>query len=325
MRTRRELETLTTNLGARPETLEKVLLLLDILRRLDAHELTTGRWVLKGGTALNVFHLNLPRLSVDIDLNFVGAVEREEFMEQREPFINGLRACCERAGCAVRRIPNEHAGGKIRLQFNSVFGRSQNLEVDINFVLRTPILGVDYRAPVAGIEDEHRPLPLLKLPELAAGKFCALLTRREPRDFYDAIRLVELDGTLPERPEFRQAFVVLAACSRVDFRELTGLPDLPAESVIRSRLQPMLRLVPGEEVQDAVSLLTERESGLHELADNLLAWAPGERRFLDRLNDEGEVDAELLTDDLERQENIRTLPILRWKQQHVRSRLELDD
>ena len=59
--------------GFRPEIVEKVLRLNGILGRLREHPSSRNLWVLKGGTALNLFHMDVPRLSVDIDLNFVGA------------------------------------------------------------------------------------------------------------------------------------------------------------------------------------------------------------------------------------------------------------
>ena len=55
--------------GFRAEMIEKVLHLLNLLDQLNCHPMLKGKWVLKGGTALNLFVFDLPRLSVDIDLN----------------------------------------------------------------------------------------------------------------------------------------------------------------------------------------------------------------------------------------------------------------
>ena len=62
---------------------EKVLHLLNLLNALNSHPFLKGKWVLKGGTALNLFVFDLPRLSVDIDLNYIGALGRKEMMTDR--------------------------------------------------------------------------------------------------------------------------------------------------------------------------------------------------------------------------------------------------
>jgi predicted nucleotidyltransferase component of viral defense system len=65
-----------TKVGFRPEILEKVWHLLGILDEINRHPFLKERLVLKGGTALNLFMFNLPRLSVDIDLNYVGGIHK---------------------------------------------------------------------------------------------------------------------------------------------------------------------------------------------------------------------------------------------------------
>ena len=62
--------------GFQVEAFEKVLRLIDLLDALFSHPFLGERLVLKGGTALNLFVLDLPRLSVDIDLNYIGTVDR---------------------------------------------------------------------------------------------------------------------------------------------------------------------------------------------------------------------------------------------------------
>lgn len=65
--------------GFRPEVLEKVIHLLNLLTVFQRHPALSTRLALKGGTALNLFCFDLPRLSVDIDLNYMGCVLREVF------------------------------------------------------------------------------------------------------------------------------------------------------------------------------------------------------------------------------------------------------
>jgi predicted nucleotidyltransferase component of viral defense system len=74
--TSREITRIAETSGFRPESVEKVLRLCGILERLDRHPTTRGAWLLKGGSALNLLHMDVPRLSVDIDLNYVGELRR---------------------------------------------------------------------------------------------------------------------------------------------------------------------------------------------------------------------------------------------------------
>ncbi|HZV05565.1 MAG TPA: nucleotidyl transferase AbiEii/AbiGii toxin family protein [Gemmataceae bacterium] len=69
------LQRVADDTGHQAGTLEKVLRLLDILQEVAGDTILSDRFALKGGTALNVFHLSLDRLSVDIDLNYIGALE----------------------------------------------------------------------------------------------------------------------------------------------------------------------------------------------------------------------------------------------------------
>jgi hypothetical protein len=178
---------------------EKVLRLHGILERLDRHEITRGTWLLKGGTALNLLHLDVPRLSVDIDVNYVGSVDVEGMRAARPDFERALVACCEREGCSVRRAPSEHAGGKFRLRYPSVLGGSQNLEVDVSYVARVPLWG-GARFPARFPPGSKLEVPTLTIDELAAGKFTALVQRSAARDAFDAARLLDLVPDLLQRP-----------------------------------------------------------------------------------------------------------------------------
>ena len=66
-----------------PQTVDKVERLLGLLGEINDHRYLGPRLVLHGGTALNVFHLDIPRLSVDIDVLYVGAVSRDTMLAER--------------------------------------------------------------------------------------------------------------------------------------------------------------------------------------------------------------------------------------------------
>jgi predicted nucleotidyltransferase component of viral defense system len=108
--------------GFREEIVEKVLYLEAILDQLGRHPDLDGKWTLKGGTALNLFWMDVPRLSVDIDINYVGAADLAGMQAERARFESAVSACCEREGCTVRRMPSEHAGRKLHLRYAGGLG-----------------------------------------------------------------------------------------------------------------------------------------------------------------------------------------------------------
>src|SRR5262249_47335428 len=87
---RRKLLAEAEKTGYRPDIIEKAIQLLHLLDNLNSHPFLKGRWALKGGTALNLFVFDLPRLSVDIDLNYVGAVDRKTMLEERPKFEQAM-------------------------------------------------------------------------------------------------------------------------------------------------------------------------------------------------------------------------------------------
>lgn len=91
------------------ENIEKVLRLKRLLSEFHRHPQLKGKLVLKGGTVLNLFYLNLARLSVDIDLNYIGQVDREGMLQERPSVIRALEQIAETLGYAVQQLTNDHA------------------------------------------------------------------------------------------------------------------------------------------------------------------------------------------------------------------------
>jgi predicted nucleotidyltransferase component of viral defense system len=171
--------------GFQTEFLEKVIRLIELLDGIRSHPFLARRVALKGGTALNLFLFDVPRLSVDIDLNYVGAADREDMLADRPKVEQALQAVAGRLGLQTRRVPTDHAGGKWRLSYQAVSSANATLELDLNYILRTPLW------PIAPADSRivgsfaARSVPLLDINELAAGKLAALLARSAARDLFD--------------------------------------------------------------------------------------------------------------------------------------------
>ena len=185
--------------GYRQEIIEKVAWLMALLSAIANDSYLTSRLALKGGTALNLFHFNLPRLSVDADLNYIGAIDRETMLEERPEVENRIKNLFERMGLKMIRHPKEHAGGKMVWRYPSSLGNQGNIEVDLNFMYRIPLLPVEYKDSIVMAGRQVKKLKLLDIHELAAGKLTALLERQTGRNFlmqmscFDILKLTEIN------------------------------------------------------------------------------------------------------------------------------------
>ena len=232
-----------------------------------------GKLALKGGTALNLFVFDVPRLSVDIDLNYVGNERREAMLEERPRLEEAIQAVFSREDFSIRRIPQEHAGGKWSLRYAAASGQSGRIDVDINYMYRVPLWPVTMM--------DSRPLgswrvsdiPVVDIHELAAGKLTALLARRD-------WRTVSIEDAAFDPTEL--------ASQLVPSLRLDGIRGLEATSY-------------GKE------LVEECQSGLSKL----LPFNRSELAFLDLLLEEGKIDATLLTSDSALQERIQDQPLHR--------------
>ena len=136
---------------------------------------------------------DVPRLSVDIDLNYVGAEAKEAMLDERPRIEEAMQAVFSREDFGIRRIPQEHAGGKWSLRYAAASGQSGRIDVDVNYMYRVPLWPVsvmnsrpvgNWRATGIPVVDKH---------ELAAGKLAALLTRRRARDLFDSSQIFSID------------------------------------------------------------------------------------------------------------------------------------
>lgn len=310
------LQRLAGETGYQPGTLEKVLRLLDLLDEINRDPHLSGRLVLKGGTALNVFHLHLDRLSIDIDLNYIGALDRTVMEGERPDVDAALARLLVSQGYSVRRRPDEHAGGKWLSRYTSALGGNATLELDVNYMAREPLFGAERMESrnIGGIQVNG--ILILNLHEIVAGKIVALIDRSAARDLFDARRILSIEGL--DWGLIKAAVLAIGACSRFDWRNASvdAIEGNP-----RDFRQKLLFCLPRGYftekkdielwVEETVALCRERFAFLFDLSAN-------ERAFLDGILERGEINAHLLNIDPDIQTRIGAMPMLAWKTLHVR-------
>jgi predicted nucleotidyltransferase component of viral defense system len=319
---RDELIRVAAETGFQPESLEKVLRLLEILDAIRSHPFLKSRVALKGGTALNLFVFDVPRLSVDVDLNYIGSASREVMLAERPRIDEALQAVSGRLGIQVKRIPDDHAGGKWRLSYQGSLGRPATLELDVNYMLRTPLWPVQPGSSRVIADTVVRGFPLVEMHELAAGKLAALLSREASRDVFDAHRMLR-DLTLDDR-HLRLAFVVYGAFNRRDWRTVT-LDDIKMSSrEAEQMLLPLLRASERPGKSDVPAWTTRLVRECRDAVARVLPLNAAEGEFIAAVNDQGEVRPDVLTDDPALRSIILSHPMLAWKAQNVRQHKGLD-
>ena len=302
--------------GFRADMLEKAVRLLDLLEALHSHPFLKGKLVLKGGTALNLFVFDVPRLSVDIDLNYVGTQQRDAMLEERPRIEKAAQDVFRREDFTVRRMPEEHAGGKWSLRYQRASGPSGNLDVDINFMYRVPLWSVTTLDSHSLGSWQVTDIPVMDIHELAAGKLSALLARRRARDLFDGRLIFSMEDL--DRDRLRIAFVVYGAMDRRDWRTIS-VTDVDLDvAELASQLVPSLHTGAIQGHREATAfgemLVKECRQGL----SSLLPFTDAERTFLDLLLDRGEINGSVLTTDTSLQERINSQPLLEWKALNVR-------
>jgi predicted nucleotidyltransferase component of viral defense system len=190
-------------------------------------------FALKGGTAINLFLREMPRLSVDLDLVFT---------DHRTPRADALRAIND----ALREVSNalEKRGLKTQALKAADMGETKlivrrdtlSVKVEINTVIRGTVRPVTTRPLSKAASDAlmaELELPVLSPDDIYGGKLVAALDRQHPRDLFDVMELFAHGGITPS---IRRAFVVyLASHNRTIHEVLFPTPKVLANAEIRPR------------------------------------------------------------------------------------------
>lgn len=178
-------------LGFVRDTLEKVCRLADVLQFMAGDSLLSKYLALKGGTAINLTIFNLPRLSVDIDLDFCRDMPREEMLKDRQVITEKIGKYMMANGYSLSaKTKNYHALDSFVYEYVNIGGVRDNLKIEINYMLRCHVLPAKQREVELPWNEERLTVLSVAPLEIFASKTVALLTRTAPRDLYDMHNMV---------------------------------------------------------------------------------------------------------------------------------------
>lgn len=297
---------LSSDTGFKVDSLEKVYRLITILGRLQQIPELSGL-ALKGGTAIQGFEFGFKRLSVDIDLNYVGSVVKEVMMRERLEIGKALLLLFKDLGYMVDPPRETYALTQFDAHFVNRNGGNDHLKVEINFLERLPVVGVFNRHISHPFRDID-PFPVLtyRAEELFAGKIRALLTRGSARDVFDANMIYQKMNTI-DQPLFRKTTLFYLAMQKDDPRLMTtrGIHKL-TDRQVHDTLLPMLS-------RDEVVDVDAMKGNALVMAEDILKMTVEERAFFNTLYKERRVDPGLLFQGFVVSGSLEDHPSIAWQ------------
>ena len=257
----------------------KVAKLIDMLNAIEDNPKLRGKVALHGGTALNLFVLGLPRLSVDIDLNFLGSGDYSTAFAAAEKVRAEIEAVARFRGFMVK-TPKTGKTLAVKLEY-ATNGRNDNIKVDIGTGNRSPLFPPQQKT--AKIENiGYVRTTSVSDTELIGGKLRALLSRAVIRDLYDSMQISQHLTDLLHDDLTRRIILYYIATSLSFPKPITIYSRFKnLEQEVKSRLLPMLARNEQFSIADAsqqvIQFLTPASTPLNQTeADFLTAAGHGQ-------------------------------------------------
>ena len=259
-----------------------------------------GLFALKGGTAINLFVRDMPRLSVDIDLVFTDhTLSRTDALEGISKSIKTSAEHLPQRGFQPHIAGTADGDTKLMVRRDSI-----EIKVEVNYVMRGTVYPVRMASlmPAAReILSAELEIPVVSLEDVYGSKLVAALDRQHPRDLFDVMQLFAHEGLTPG---IRRAFAVYLACHNRPVHEVLN----PSLRDIRLDYERNFNGMTTEPIP-LTALLETRERMVAELQHGMTS---DERSFLISLVSNRPEWNLLGLDHLE------TLPALQWKHQNLK-------
>jgi len=256
------------------ETYKKqVSLLLDILPEVAKEDV----FALHGGTAINLFCLNMPRLSVDIDLTYIPA------SESRDTDLQNIRSALERIKERLRKqIPNISFTDPVRSEeeLKLICTTSEAMvKIEVNQINRGIIADTEIAILCDNAQesfDKFCEVRMVSQGQLWGGKINAALDRQHPRDLFDVRNLINDVGY---SADIKEGFIFFLLCGKRPIHELLRSHYIDQSAVFESQFKGMTESAFGYDeyinTRDALIKIVN-ESLTKEDKEFLLAFSKGE-------------------------------------------------
>ena len=214
--------------------IDQVQLLVDILPQITKET----AFALKGGTAINLFHRDMPRLSVDIDLTYLPVEDRDTSLRNMDATLDRIMATISNRhrGLHVRRAAGG-GGGDTRIMVGNA---AAQIKIETSPVMRGTVLPPVIIQTSDAVTDQFGfvEMQVVSFADLYGGKLHAALDRQHPRDLFDVKLLYEHEGL---GDELFRVFLVYVASSNRPMHELLAPAVQPIADMYHKEFAGMTR------------------------------------------------------------------------------------
>ncbi|MCK5773769.1 MAG: nucleotidyl transferase AbiEii/AbiGii toxin family protein, partial [Thermoplasmata archaeon] len=279
------IEQLVDETGFNGDLLEKTYNLSRILNALSENDTIRENLVLKGGTSLNLLYLDLPRLSVDLDFNFIGSIDKKEMLDLRSVIEKELKRTSEDLGYGIKNKGSSYIISRDLFTYERTTGLRDHVKVEINYLQRLPL-----STPVImGFRSIFPDLPrseVITYPreELCAQKVNACIDRWYPRDIFDVFQFSQMKLDMARTRRMTAAYYCMNNDSEeFQFPSFGPSYDLEFYQKLKQLLSRRSSLSYGPLVAGSISFMK-----------GVFNFDSRTRQFIKRFYSEGVIDSDLI-------------------------------
>lgn len=174
-------------------TLEKVTRLYYIFKELNNSKIFRENFAIFGGTAINAIYQKWPRLSVDLDIQYIGKKTKDEMNDIREQVNKVLENTFVKLNYEMKETRKTGGTYSYKIKYTMRNKHEDDIKLDINFLNRVSILPLVKKKFHSPLGDESFETLTFQKEELYSRKFIALTERTASRDIYDISNLDSID------------------------------------------------------------------------------------------------------------------------------------
>lgn len=305
-----DLDKIAKESGFIRDNLEKVIRLINILEYFNTNPLLLESVALKGGTAINLTVFDLPRLSIDIDLDFIKNCSKDEMLKNREVINTDILNYMFVQGYTLSpNTKNPHSLDSWVFYYQNAAENKDNIKIEINYSMRNHIyplvkskINVDF-LPTVEIQSL---MPI----ELFGSKIKALIERTAARDLYDVYNMISHAVFSEEQlSDLRKVVLFYLAVGgsnppQTEYNNYDTIDKLNF-SQIRANLIPVLRKSEHFDFETA-------KIKVKAFLSQLLVFTENEKLFVEEFNRHN-YQPDLLFEDQEIFDRIHDHPMAIWK------------